>query len=105
MTYPLQEMFGLNVQFIGVFSPGDTITDAQYYELTCSGRQGQRLRLILVIGEHLLEGDRFLEAGEYSRMFAERDPQYSLLFRVGQECFALCVDQMPQSGCPSSEGF
>ena len=152
MTYPLQEMFGLNVQFIGVFSPGDTITDAQYYELTCSGRQGQRLRLILVLGEHLLlqaaglmfgieftarseivrfavreiaqsliqraavcfgedsgayqlEGDRFLEAGEYSRMFAERDPQYSLLFRVGQECFALCVDQMPQSGCPSSEGF
>lgn len=39
-----------------------------------------------------LEGDRFLEHEEYDQLFKEQDPQYSLLFSVKQDCFAICVD-------------
>lgn len=49
-------------------------------------------------GEHpdalKLEEDRFLEEEEYDRLFMEQVPQYSLLFRTKQECFALCIDQI-----------
>lgn len=145
---PLQEIFGLRVQFIGDFSNTDTIADAKYYELSCRGPQDTKLRFILIMGEPLLlrtaglmlgiefsstneivrfaireiaqsliqraaacfemdsgayqlEGDRFLEAEEYKREFKYRVPQYSLLFRIKEECFVLCFDQIQEAGCPA----
>lgn len=139
---PLEEIFGCNVQFAGAFSTKASITDAQYYELTYSNQEGNRLRVILIIGEQLLlrgaglmfgttfyreddivcfaiqeiaqsliqraaasfgqdldayrlEQDRFLEREEYAQLFKSRAPQYSLLFQVNQERFALCLDQIP----------
>lgn len=41
-----------------------------------------------------MEEGRFLEAWEYNQEFSEHAPQYSLLFSVKQDCFALCIDQM-----------
>lgn len=43
-----------------------------------------------------LEDDRFLNAEEYVLEFREHIPQYSLLFAVKQDCFALCIDQLPE---------
>ncbi len=51
---PLQEIFGCPIQFIGHFSTKDEILYEQYYELTYSDQEGDRLRIILVMGEHLL---------------------------------------------------
>ena len=45
-----------------------------------------------------METDGFLEREEYLRLFREREPQYSLLFRIHQECFALCLDLIPAAG-------
>lgn len=146
---PLQEILGLDVQFMGRFSTKDVIRDAQYYEMTCRTGPGRRLRFVLVIGEEpmlraagmmfgiefysmneaarfavrelaqnliqrasacferdsgacQMEEDRFLEAWEYNQEFSEHAPQYSLLFHVGQDCFALCIDQIggeePETG-------
>lgn len=144
ILHPLQEMFGVSVQFVGNFSPGDRIADAQYYELVYRGRKGIRLRFVLVIGERLLlraasllfgvecceiddivrfaireiaqsliqraaacfeqdpdayrlEREQFLDAGEYAQRFGTYAPQYSLLFAVKRDCFALCIDQIPDS--------
>lgn len=47
-----------------------------------------------------MEEDRFLEAWEYNQEFSEHAPQYSLLFSVAQDCFALCIDQLPEGGAP-----
>lgn len=47
--------------------------------------------------ECCLESDRFLESEEYSQVFGEHAPQHSLLFSVRQGCFALCIDQLPQT--------
>ena len=151
---PLQEMFGLHIQYIGPFSQRDTIAEAQYYELVYSGRKGEKLRFILIMGEQLLlraagllfgiefyarneivrfamqeivqgliqraaacfgegsgtyrlEGDRFLEDGEYDRTFREQEAPYSLLFRAKQDCFALCIYPIRESGSqepPESPG-
>lgn len=54
LLHPLQEMFGSDIQYIGRFTKENAIADAQYYELVYSGRMGQSLRIILVIGEALL---------------------------------------------------
>ena len=54
ILYPLREMFGCDLQFLGPFSVKDTIVNAQYYELTYVGQKGQKVRFILVIGERLL---------------------------------------------------
>lgn len=45
--------------------------------------------------EFQLEKGCFLEPGEFMERFKDQSPQYSLLFRVGQESFALCIDQEP----------
>ncbi len=44
-----------------------------------------------------LEEDRFLEFQECRELFREHGPQYSLLFSVGQDDFALCIDQLPET--------
>lgn len=54
LLYPLQEMFGPAIQFTGRFSAQTAIMDAKYYELSYSGRAGQPLRFLLVIGEQTL---------------------------------------------------
>lgn len=46
--------------------------------------------------EYQMEKGRFLEHEEFIEMFRERSPQYSLLFHVGRECFALCIDLTPE---------
>ena len=43
-----------------------------------------------------LESDRFLTGEEFERRFQEQPPRHSLLFGVKQNCFALCVDQLPE---------
>ena len=42
--------------------------------------------------EFQLEQGCFLEHDEFCEMFRERSPQYSLLFRIKQESFAVCID-------------
>lgn len=54
ITGPLQEMFGSDVRFMGRFTGEEAIYDAQYYELVYGTRQGEKLRVVLVIGERLL---------------------------------------------------
>lgn len=137
---PLQELLGYQIQFTGKFSTRDSILNSEYYELTYSTQEGNRLRVILVIGQQTLlraaglmfgidfyemneivcfaiqeiaqnliqqaavsfgrqldgfhlEKARFLEREEFTRLFKERPPQYSLLFHAEQESFALCIDQ------------
>ena len=51
---PLQEILGCHVQFVGTFSPKDTIINGQYYELIYSTQDGRHLRVILVMGEQML---------------------------------------------------
>ena len=43
--------------------------------------------------EYQLEKGHFLDYEEFSELFKDQSPQYSLLFHVGQESFALCIDQ------------
>lgn len=142
IVHPLQEILGLSVQFVGEYSSNDMIVDAQYYELTYCGKQGQKLRFLLIIGEepllraaglmfgvefysmdeiarfaireiahnllqraaahfgedpngYQLERDRFLDSEGYREEFGEHVPQYSLMFCVKRDCFALCIDQTP----------
>lgn len=144
ILYPLQEMFGCDIQFLDHFSTKDTIVNAQYYELTYCSQKGQNLRFILVIGERLLlsatgllfgidfyarneivrfamqeiiqnlmqraavrfgsdptayqlEEERFLTKEEYEQIFEENPPQYSLLFSVERDCFAICIDQISKT--------
>ena len=92
ILYPLQEMLGINIQFIGEFSAQDTIMDAQYYELTYSTQQGQKLRFILAIGEQmllraasLLFGIEFYARNEIVR-FAMQEIVQSLMQRAAA-CF------------------
>ena len=42
-----------------------------------------------------LERDRFLDSEGYREEFGEHVPQYSLMFCVKRDCFALCIDQTP----------
>lgn len=49
-----------------------------------------------------LEKGRFLEHEEFIEQFRVQPPQYGLLFRVGQESFALCIDQGLKSNSPTS---
>lgn len=51
--------------------------------------------------EFQMEKGRLLEHQEFIDLFQERPPQYSLLFRVGQESFALCIDQVLAAGSPA----
>lgn len=51
--------------------------------------------------EYQLENGRFLEHREFLGIFQEREPQYSLLFQVERESFALCIDQVPPSDHPA----
>lgn len=48
--------------------------------------------------EFQLERGCFLAHEEFLARFRDRPPQYSLLFRAGQESFALCIDLAPASG-------
>ena len=43
-----------------------------------------------------LAEDRFLEHEEYTQMFEEHVPWHSLLFRAGQDHFAICIDRLPE---------
>ena len=151
ILYPLREMFDTSAQWIGAFSPRDTIVDGQYYELVYRARQEKGLRIILVIGEPLLlraagrmfgiefyarneivrfamqeivqnvvqraavsfgkapnlyqlERDRFFEREEFLQLFQEQPPQYSLLFNVMEDCFALCIDRLTGDGAPAPLG-
>lgn len=144
---PLQEILGCPIQFSGEFSVKDNILHEQYYELTYCAQAGNRLRIILVMGQELLlraaglvfgmdfcekneivcfaiqelaqnliqraevsfgrqpdkfqlEKGRFLGHEEFLERFGERPPQHSLLFRVGQESFALCIDRDPEPDPP-----
>ena len=45
--------------------------------------------------EYQLKKGRFLKHEEFCEAFRDQPPQYSLLFHVNQECFALCIDQFP----------
>lgn len=137
---PLQELLGCPIQFSGKFSTKDIILNEECYELTYSTQEGNRLRVILVMGQEMLlraaglmfgmdfyetneivcfamqeiaqnliqraavsfgkqpdefqlETGRFLAHEEFMETFREQSPQYSLLFHVGQESFALCIDQ------------
>ena len=47
-----------------------------------------------------LESDRFLKAEEFESRCQKHSPQHSLLFRVGQDCFVLCIDQTPPTDLP-----
>ena len=44
-----------------------------------------------------LERDRFLEPEDYVQAFGAYDHQYSLLFGVKRDCFALCIDQISET--------
>lgn len=50
--------------------------------------------------EYQLEKGRFLTREAFCAAFSHRPPQYSLLFHVNQECFALCIDQIPGPNPP-----
>ena len=54
--------------------------------------------------EYQLEKGRFLAHEEFSEMFKEQPPQYSLLFQIEQESFALCIDCTQESSRPVSQG-
>ncbi|MCI8538023.1 MAG: hypothetical protein HFF18_05090 [Oscillospiraceae bacterium] len=54
LLYPLQEMFGQEIQFVGKFSTRDTILNAQHYEMIYGSQEGERLRFILSMDEQLL---------------------------------------------------
>lgn len=47
--------------------------------------------------KYQLESDRFLEKEEYDQIFKDQAPQYNLLFQVKEDCFALCIDQIPEA--------
>lgn len=51
---PLQEMMGYPIQYVGKFSTKDVILNEEYYELTYSTKEGERLRVILVVGQQTL---------------------------------------------------
>ena len=137
---PLERLLGCEIQYIGKFSTKDAILNGEYYELTYCTKEGNHLRVILVLGqqallhaagrmfgmdfyemsgvvcfaiqeiaqeliqraavsfgkrpdEFSLEKGRFLKREEFTELFRERLPQYSLLFRAEEESFALCIDQ------------
>ena len=46
--------------------------------------------------EYQLEKGCFLDHEEFLEIFKEQSPQYSLLFHVEQDSFAICIDQIPQ---------
>ncbi len=52
--------------------------------------------------EYQLEKGRFLDHEEFLEIFKEQSPQYSLLFHVEQDSFAICIDQIPQLDSPTS---
>ena len=52
--------------------------------------------------EYQLEHGQFLDHAQFSEIFKAQPPQYSLLFHVGQECFALCIDQALKPDPPIS---
>lgn len=88
ILHPLQEMFGPSIQFIGTFSPENSIADAQYYELTYRSRHGQALCFLLVIGEQpllraasLLFGMDFYAKNEIVR-FAMQELAQNLMQRA-----------------------
>lgn len=47
-----------------------------------------------------LAQERFLGEEEFHQLFQEHPPRYSLLFHVNQECFAICIDQIPHTEVP-----
>lgn len=147
IVHPLQEIFGGDIRFVGSYSPQDSIIDAQYYQLTYSTQEEKDLRVLLVMGEHLmlqaaglefgidfyerneivcfaiqeiaqnliqraavrfgqapnsfqLTQERFLSPEEFHQLFRKHPPRYSLLFHVNQECFAICMDQLPNVEVP-----
>lgn len=63
-------------------------------------------RASVLFGQHpdgsQLEKARFLEHEEFAGLFKEQPPQYSLLFHIEHESFALCIDQLPSTDLPVS---
>ena len=45
-----------------------------------------------------LEEERTLESREFDQIFQERAPRHSLLFRIKEDCFALCFDLLDAGG-------
>lgn len=97
ILYPLQEMFGPDIQFVGSVSAENIIKDAQYYELTYKGQTGLKLRLVLIIGEPLLLraaglifGIEFDSTNEIVR-FAVQEIAQNLLQRA-EVCFGESSD-------------
>lgn len=54
ITLPLQKILGYPIQFVGKFSIKDEIWNQQYYELTYRAQKGDRLRIILVLGQQAM---------------------------------------------------
>ena len=146
---PLQELLGCQLQFIGSYSTKDLILNEQDYELIYRSQEGDRLQVVLAIGQQTLlyvaglmlgmnfyekndivrfaiqemaqnliqrasvglgqhpdkfhlETSRFLKHEEFAKLFQERAPQHSLLFRVEHEIFALCINLNASSDFPGS---
>ena len=51
---PLQEVLGYQIQYVGKFSTKDVIWNEEYYELTYNAKDGNQLRIILVVGQQTL---------------------------------------------------
>ncbi len=52
---PLQELFGINIQYAGKYSEKDVITDSCCYEMLYSDREGgPKLRVAMIMREELL---------------------------------------------------
>lgn len=143
---PLRELLGCPLEYAGRFSVLDAVSREECYELLYRTREGEGLRITLILGEELLlraagllfgmefyeanetvsfalqeiaqnllqraavrfgrhpdefqlESGRFLERGE--QRFREHPPEHTLLFRVGQESFALCIDRITDDGSPA----
>ena len=95
---PLQEILGIPIQYLGHFSAQDTISDAQYYELTYLDQRGSKLQFILIIGEQpliqaagLMFGIELNTINEITR-FAIQEIAQSLIHRA-----AACFGEEPNA--------
>ena len=103
---PLQEILGQEVRFVGRFSTEDMIRDAQYYEMPCHTRPGQKTRFVLVIGEApmlraagMMFGMEFHSMDEAAR-FAIRELAQNLIQRA-----AACFEHDPEAYEMEEERF
>lgn len=110
ILYPLQEILGLEVQFIGQYTPGELIRDERHYELIYRIPGGPGLRLVLVIGEQtlldaagLMFGMEFYDVNEIAR-FAVREIVHNLVQRAAayfvhdSDAYQLVGDRFLEAG-------